>query len=910
MDDIKAGKLVYEPAEDWYGMDSSMKFLARDKKGNRNGDITKATTAMIKVVHVNNTPVIVYQDGDEEVKIREDKTLPEITTDDNKKYTFTFKVEDPDSEPADIKVKVDSDGDASCKVIKNPDGTYTVEVTPKINEPEHDEEITITVSDGESERKITIPVTVKYVEKIVKAVPDGAKTGESGSIVIDVLKNDELPDPAKRQITGIKITMKPAGGKAEVIQSGSSWKVRYTADSGKAEADKFSYTIVLTGGSMTGDKLTADVFMNQEGKAVITVGPQDEDSGAEWKKETDDDGNEVWKRTDDNFGKDDKIKIEAQPAPGSEAPVAEVTVLDEKGNVVEKWSLKDGDTPDEDGKVTIEPTLPEKGEYTVIVKDVCGNETIQKIVEDKIDNTPPRVDLGGAKPEKKDDGTTVITGVQITDDDDDEDGPGGSGGGEGGGPGSGDKPGGGSGVDPDNVTITPSGAQIKKEDDGSYTIILPPGTNPEDSEITIKDNAGNEITLVVDLVKPLLERVEEEKADTLSDEEEKPNYLPVVVKFEDYTDEELTKHGTVVSIYVAEGEDKNGVQMKNVTPRLPRFEGTAVLSPAVKPYVSGGENVTVYRMIAKDAAGNRTEYKVVIGNIPSPGSITKDNLGEVEDILDEIERQIGEVRPGIDAPEEECDRIKDALEDARKKIKDLRKPQGGGDNPGGGDDSGDDGHHHGGNDGDGGSGGNGGNGSGGTGTGTDGTGGDGTGTGIGGDGTGSGTGSGTGNDGDGTGTGNGSGGNSGNGSGGGTGSGNGDGDNGGSDGTGDGTGIGNGDGAESGNGGSGAGTDGGGNGGKDKAGNKPFILLSALLALAAAALAVLTFIRKKYDGKWKTVTLASALISVLLFFMTTGWHGMKFANAGTIPVAVFALAAAAAAYMASRKNEEEEKEEI
>ncbi len=913
MSDIENGELVYEPDQDWYGTDSAMKFLATDNKDRRSSDITKATTVLIKVVEVNDPPVIVYQDGENEVVIEGDETLPKIDTNDNEKYTFTFKVKDPDTDPADLTVKADSDGEASCKVIKNPDGSYTLEVTPKLNEADHEEEIKVTISDGISEIQLTIPVEIAYVEKTVKAVPDGARTGEEGSVLIDVLKNDQLPDPAKRQITGIKVS-DPANGKAEAVQADGSWKVRYTAagnSSGDAagKADQFTYTIVLEGGSLDGDVLQAKVFINQEGKPQIEVKPG-KDSDADWKKEEGDDGTEIWRRQDDDWGKQDEIEISVKPDPaGGDVPVAEVTVLDDKGNVVTKWSLDEGDTPDGDGTVTIDQTITEKGDYTIIVKDICGNETIQKIVEDRIDKTPPSVDLSDVKTTKNDEGDTVISGIHITDegdDPDDSDEPGGEGpSGEGSG---------GSGIDPDDpdsikAVVGDPGEEleIKREEDGSYTIILPEGKNPEDAKITIKDKAGNESSFIVDLVKPLLGSMDaQENAGTLNDMTEKASYLPVVVNFRDYIDELLTKPGTVVSIFVAEksaeGEANEPSKAENVKPSLPRFSGEVTLIPAVKPYVSGGENVTKYRLIAKDAAGNTQEYEVVIGNIPSPESITKDNMDEVEDILDEIKKQIEDVRPGIDAPEEECERIKDALEDARKKLEELRRPQGGG--SGGGDGGHDDDDDDWNDDDNGGNGGSGSSGGGpgtvngltdGDGTGTDGDGQlqeDGTGNNSKGGRTQGGTGSGNGSDSkDGTEDGNES-----HSQGGGAGSGDGSGSS-------DGTVSGNSTGEKS-------GEEDLQDDAKDRDGqNAPFILLSALLALAAAAIALMTFLKKKYSGKWKVTSLAAALISGILFFITTGWHGIRFADISTIPVAVFAIAAAAAAYAASRQDEESEEEE-
>ena len=73
---------------------------------------------------------------------------------------------------------------------------------------------------------------------------------------------------------------------------------------------------------------------------------------------------------------------------------------------------------------------------------------------------------------------------------------------------------------------------------------------------------------------------------------------------------------------------------------------------------------------------------------------------------------------------------------------------------------------------------------------------------------------------------------------------------------------------------------------------KPFILLSAVLALTAIFGAVPVWLRKKEDKdnrkhrRNRIIATAVTAAAVLIFLLTTGWHGIAFANWWTIPVAV------------------------
>lgn len=69
---------------------------------------------------------------------------------------------------------------------------------------------------------------------------------------------------------------------------------------------------------------------------------------------------------------------------------------------------------------------------------------------------------------------------------------------------------------------------------------------------------------------------------------------------------------------------------------------------------------------------------------------------------------------------------------------------------------------------------------------------------------------------------------------------------------------------------------------------KPFILLSAILTLIGAICALLT-LRSKRSKKTRAIAIATALISVIVFFLTSGWNGISFANIWTILIAVLTV---------------------
>ncbi|MEG1716637.1 MAG: DUF1542 domain-containing protein, partial [Lachnospiraceae bacterium] len=89
-------------------------------------------------------------------------------------------------------------------------------------------------------------------------------------------------------------------------------------------------------------------------------------------------------------------------------------------------------------------------------------------------------------------------------------------------------------------------------------------------------------------------------------------------------------------------------------------------------------------------------------------------------------------------------------------------------------------------------------------------------------------------------------------------------------------------------------------------GKRPFMLLSALLALLAVLLAAVAIL-KKCTKKRKLIAILGALLAVIIFLITTGWNGIAFANLWTIAVA---LATALPAIIVIKKIKEEEEEEI
>lgn len=70
--------------------------------------------------------------------------------------------------------------------------------------------------------------------------------------------------------------------------------------------------------------------------------------------------------------------------------------------------------------------------------------------------------------------------------------------------------------------------------------------------------------------------------------------------------------------------------------------------------------------------------------------------------------------------------------------------------------------------------------------------------------------------------------------------------------------------------------------------SKPVILLSALLALLGVICALLT-LRHKHSKKTRMIASIAALAAVAVFFLTTGWNGIKLANIWTALIAVLTI---------------------
>ncbi|WP_418667824.1 tandem-95 repeat protein [Allofournierella sp.] len=276
------------------------------------------------------------------------------------------------------------------------------------------------------------------------------------------------------------------------------------------------------------------------------------------------------------------------------------------------------------GKLELEVPVSASGRYTIAARDLAGNETEAGAEVEKIDSEPPRVDLGGAGQE---DGK--ITGIQIAD--------------------------GGSG----DVTVEvkePSGAQITQKPDGSYEVALPPGADPGDVVIAVKDGAGNETEYRFDDLTPPELAVRGAKPGDVY-------YLPVTVDFADYKDAAGTLPGEVVQITGG----------GTVNPPLPKARGEVLLPAVTAPYVSGGENRTVYPLAAVDAAGNRTLRSITMKHIPAPGSVTSENRAEIEEILKEVQEELDRTRPGIDLPQEQLDQLAGLVDEVQKEIEEQKR---------------------------------------------------------------------------------------------------------------------------------------------------------------------------------------------------------------------------------------------
>ncbi|MEG0091387.1 MAG: carboxypeptidase regulatory-like domain-containing protein, partial [Oscillospiraceae bacterium] len=89
--------------------------------------------------------------------------------------------------------------------------------------------------------------------------------------------------------------------------------------------------------------------------------------------------------------------------------------------------------------------------------------------------------------------------------------------------------------------------------------------------------------------------------------------------------------------------------------------------------------------------------------------------------------------------------------------------------------------------------------------------------------------------------------------------------------------------------------------------SRPFILLSALLALASVLPAVLT-VFKKCTKKRKLLAILGAVAAVLIFLFTTGWSGIAFANLWTLAVALAAALPAFVCIMLRKEDEETDEE--
>lgn len=585
--------LRYHPVEGWYGVDSGMGFIAMDAVGNQTNDTSDPTKVIFTVNRVNQAPQILG--------------VPSVAqTRDNETYSIPFTVKDVDTPSGNLTVTAQSDGVARCTVQRQSDGSWRLTVQPKHNETTHTETITLIANDHEAQNnttQATLALTVTYAEKLVLARPDGRKTGADKTVIIDVLANDQLPDPLKRLVTGVEITQQPTSGDAQVITKLSRaravgeplWQIRYTASGDDASQDTLKYKILLS------NVLPKDV---QEARVTITdnTPPGIETTVAPL---------QTWARST-------PVQLKVTDQGG----IARVTLTDKTGKDISATiTPKTNDT--DDTQWTVDATFIENGVYTLTAWDCCGNQSQKMVLVGFIDRVPPIIDISETEVADR-----TLTGILIRD------------------------PVGPSLTSSDIAIQGGDGATITKMGNGSYTITLGASGNLADVVLTATDVAGNEtIQRFDDLTPPTLTIVGTQD----------PTYLPVSVTFVDYMDAGATMPGQVKTI--------NGCAPERINPAvLPRHKGAINLPAITAPYILGGANETQYQLEAVDMAGNRAMLTVTIRHIPTPNSVTPGNKDEIADRIEEIQKELDALRPGIDLPRQEYEDLLGTLDDLQDRI--------------------------------------------------------------------------------------------------------------------------------------------------------------------------------------------------------------------------------------------------
>ena len=597
------GGLTYTPYKDWNGSDTAMRFTACDSVGNENKDVSDATSVLIGVNPVNDPPVF------------EDVFPSTVTIGDNEVYTLRFHVEDPDTLQKYITVTAATEegGKAQCTVERQEDGSWLLTVTPEYNATT-EETITVTADDHGAEHNLavkTFRLKADYVEKPFIARDDGASTDATGTVKIDVLSNDSMPDPAKRVVEleqTTAISQAPLHGTAVVVDEGRPGEnpvILYTENTpGAGMEDSFKYRVTVTEKvankvrSVAGDVYEAAVYINDHTPPEIELvdGPSDS-----------------WTASD---------RLTFKVTDSGSLALVELTAPD--GSIVTR---KDGSA----SPAQLSADVTVNGDYTLSAKDTSGNRSGMTVTVDHVDAIPPVIDPGDSSVENG-----ILTGIRFADE-------------------------GGSGID--KVEAEPAvSAKILDNGDGTWRIEPETGYDLADITVKLTDGAGNTAKhKFFDLAAPLL-HVERESADNTY-------YLPVTVLFEDYLDAAKQKEGSVVEI--------SGCSDEDITPLLPKSRGSIHLDAVTAPYTrasgrSAFANSTVYDLTAVDAGGNRTPKTVIMKHIPTADSVTPENVDEIKKIIDELKKEQGSVRPGIDLPQSDYDRITEQIKELEEAVEKNR----------------------------------------------------------------------------------------------------------------------------------------------------------------------------------------------------------------------------------------------
>ncbi|MCQ2528752.1 MAG: Ig-like domain-containing protein [Saccharofermentans sp.] len=186
-------KIVYKPAENYYGVDT-FEYEITD------GKFTSTSTVTVEVLPVNDAPIIENVPSSVEISEDSDGTNPA--------NSFTIKVSDVDSPSSQIMVLAKSTNQDLIKnsgvtLTKTDDGDYKITVVPVpdvFTTKSGDVSIEVKVSDGNTSRTFLIPVTITPVNDLPVANDDdmtgkwilfeGKSYPLTGSYLTDIFEND------------------------------------------------------------------------------------------------------------------------------------------------------------------------------------------------------------------------------------------------------------------------------------------------------------------------------------------------------------------------------------------------------------------------------------------------------------------------------------------------------------------------------------------------------------------------------------------------------------------------------------------------------------------------------------------------------------------------------------------------